>query len=62
MQTRLDTRVLTNLVSTLKVDFRAFRRYNYSRAEVAQLVEQRTENSRLGMLSCAIRYKLGLLC
>ncbi|MBA7467722.1 hypothetical protein ES707_02943 [subsurface metagenome] len=36
--------------------------YNIFGAEVAQSVEQRTENSRLSMLSCAIRYNLELLC
>jgi len=36
--------------------------YNIFGAEVAQLVEQRTENSGAGMLSCAVRYKLELLC
>ena len=36
--------------------------YNKFRAEVAQSVEQRTENSRLGMPIGAVRYKLELLC
>ncbi len=36
--------------------------YNIFGAEVAQSVEQRTENSKPGIPSCAVRYKLELLC
>ncbi len=47
LATKLDNKVLTNLVNTHNVDFRASTVYNYSCAEVAQLVEQRTENPRV---------------
>ena len=36
--------------------------HNIFSAEVAQSVEQRTENSRPGMPICAVRYKIELLC
>ena len=44
------------------VDFHADNNYNSTCAEVAQSVEQRTENSKLGMPIGAVRYKLELLC
>ena len=44
---KIDIKVLTNLVNTHNVDFRASTVYNYPCAEVAQLVEQRTENPRV---------------
>jgi hypothetical protein len=36
--------------------------YNKPCAEVAQSVEQRTENPKPSMPPCAVRYKLELLC
>ena len=54
-------KVVSKMVSSglLKVDDLG---YNRICAEVAQSVEQRTENPKLGIPSCTVRYKLELLC
>ncbi len=44
---KIDSKVLTNLVNTHEVDFGAYVAYNPICAEVAQSVEQRTENPRV---------------
>ncbi len=47
LATKLDSKVLTKLVNTPEIDFRARKLYNPIGAEVAQSVEQRTENPRV---------------